>query len=268
MPHPLSLHQLALMELDPLALIRTAHLAGFQKVCLFTQGMGGSGFTFPLVTPETRRETIAALRDTGIAINNIEVFAIHPEVDVAGYTATLELGAALGGKSATAIIVDPDAARAAENFAKLCELAGAFGIRPAIEFMAMSTVRSIGAAAAIGQAAGYTTGCVAIDALHLIRTGGSPADVAALDPAMIGSVQICDGPLVMPEDRHVHEAMEGRLLPGQGEFPLRAFVESLPKGIGISVETPNSALRAQHPDALSYARAMHRAATHIVGSAE
>ena len=34
---------------------------------------------------------------------------------------------------------------------------------------------------------------IGIDILHLVRSGGSPADVAALDRGLIGYAQLCDG---------------------------------------------------------------------------
>ncbi len=267
MPHPLSLHQLAVMELTPPELIRTAHAAGFDKVCLFTQGMDGSGFTFPLVTRgQSQRDTQAALDETGIKVNHIEVFFLHPEVDVTAYRAGLELGAELGGRTATAIIGDPEATRAADNFGKLCELANSVGIRPAIEFMKMSTIDSIEKAAEIGRLSGHPAGCIALDTLHLIRTGGGPDALAKIDPAAIGSVQINDGPLAMPEDRQVWEAMQGRLLPGQGEFPLADIIGLLPADITLSVECPNDEQRAEHADVVAFARNLHRAARAALGA--
>lgn len=269
MSHSLSLHQLSVLDLNPLDLIRTAHAAGFSHVCLFTQGMDGSGFTFPLVTPgDMLRETKAALADSGIKVFNLEVFYIHPDVDVADYRAGLELGASLGGTRCTAIIGDPDVARATDNFAKFSELGLSVGVRPAIEFMAMSAANAIDAAARIATGAGYPDGSIALDALHLIRTGGSPADIVRLGNHRLGSIQICDGPLALPQTEHVAEAMGGRLLPGQGQFPLRDFVAALPEDCVISVETPNDAQRAGHPDAISWAKAMHRAASAVTGGAE
>lgn len=268
MPHPLSLHHLCALDLDPPGLIRTARAAGFDYVCIFTRGMDESGFIFPLVTPQLLRETRAALAETGIRVNNIEVFYITPDIDIAGCRENLEIGASLGARTCSAIIGDDDPIRAADNFAALAEMGKSYGLPPAIEAMAMSACGSIDHAAELGRAAGHVDGCLAVDSLHLFRTGGSPADLARLGPSMIGSVQINDGPLIMPVDNHVFEAMTERLLPGEGEFPLRDFVANLPEDCVISVEVPNHAARAKHPDPISWATALYRSASQVITSAE
>jgi sugar phosphate isomerase/epimerase len=77
-----------------------------------------------------------------------------------------------------------------------------------------------------------------VDILQLIRSGGTPADLLAVDPSLIGRAQICDGPLnAMLEPRY--EAIEQRQIPGEGEFPLREFLQALPrKGLTLAAEVP------------------------------
>lgn len=268
MPHPLSLHHLSALDLTAPELIRAAGAAGFDHVCLFTMGWPTADFNFPVVTPGVLlRETQAALADTGISVFNIDAPFLSPEVDVDSFRAGLELGASLGATQATVVVGDPDLSRAADNFGKLCELAIPMGVYPNIEFMMLCTVRSIEAAVAMATAAGQPVRSIAVDALHLFRTGGSPADVAALDPKMIGNVQFNDGPRDMPKDRQVWEAMQGRQWPGQGAFPLRDLIAALPAGCTISVECPNDEMRARHPDPIQWAKALHAATAGVVGAA-
>ncbi len=89
-------------------------------------------------------------------------------------------------------------------------------------------------------------GAVLVDALHLQRSGGSPASLAAVPPELLPYGQLCDGPLlpVWPDDDDARvESRTDRLLPGEGEFPLRELIHSLPAGSALSVEAPVGASR-------------------------
>jgi hypothetical protein len=91
---------------------------------------------------------------------------------------------------------------------------------------------------------------VLVDALHLRRSGGSPADLADVPAALLPYGQLCDGPLdpVWPPDDHARvESRTGRLLPGDGEFPLTELVGMLPPGGALSVEAPVATLAALPP---------------------
>lgn len=266
MPRALSLHHLSNLDIAAPELIRVAHEAGFSHVCLFTMGWPSPDFAFPVVTPgPLLDETRAALADTGVRLFNSDAPFLWPEVDVKGYEPGLELAASLGAQHATAVIDDPDLARATDNFGKLYELAGSYGIHACIEFMMMGTVNSIDAAARMAKAAGAGKGAIAVDTLHLIRTGGSAADIARLDPVLIGNIQINDGPPAMAEGMpQVAEAMTGRLWPGQGSFPLKDILAALPDDATLSVEAPNDAQRKRFPDTLSWAKALYEAASSAV----
>ena len=81
---------------------------------------------------------------------------------------------------------------------------------------------------------------VLIDALHYARTGATAADLAALDPRMLGYVQLCDAPAKSPPaDRLRTEAREDRLFPGEGDLPLAELLAELPAATAISVEAPH-----------------------------
>ena len=265
MPHALSLHHLSNLDLSPPELIRAAHAGGFSHVCLFTIEWPSPDFRFPVVTPGPLLDaTRAALADTGIRVFSTDVMSVWPEMDAARYEPGLEIAASLGARRATAVIGDPDASRATDNLGKLYELAKSCGVHVCVEFMRMSTANSIQEAERMTRAAGADLHSIAIDTLHLIRTGGSAADVAGLDPRLIGNVQINDGPATMPKDQQLAEALTARLWPGQGAFPLKDIVEALPSDIIISVEAPHDEQRKAYPDAASWARALYGATASIV----
>jgi len=78
---------------------------------------------------------------------------------------------------------------------------------------------------------------------------------------MVGSIQICDG-LAKPPVDALDEALN-RMLPGTGEFPIRAMLDWAPADLVIGVEAPQAALFGKVPPeerALSMYEAAARAA--------
>ena len=79
------------------------------------------------------------------------------------------------------------------------------------------------------------------------------ADVAAIEPNRLPYVQLCDAPAVAPDDLYT-EAVDGRLLLGQGELPIRELVAALPDRTALSMEIRSAALRSAFPDPVERAR--------------
>jgi len=77
---------------------------------------------------------------------------------------------------------DPDESRFTASFACLCEAAAGFDLRVGLEFAAYTHSPTIQAAHRVVKAAARPNGAVLIDALHMMRSGGTPADIAMLDP--------------------------------------------------------------------------------------
>ncbi|HEX4505637.1 MAG TPA: TIM barrel protein, partial [Alphaproteobacteria bacterium] len=191
-----------------------------------------------------RRETRQRCRDLGIAIELIEGFLLTPETDVAGFRGSLESGAWLEARSVNIILRDPDLARLAHNLAAACELAGEYGIAAGTEWSRRTPLKSPAEAAAFLGA--NAPGCkLQFDSLHLYRAGFSAADIAALDPRIVGRGQLSDGPAEMPVERQFEEALGGRMFPGDGTLPLDDFVRALPAGTVIGIEVPTTALKDQ-----------------------
>ncbi len=66
-------------------------------------------------------------------------------------------------------------------------------------------------------------------------------------------VQLCDAPRAAPEDLYT-EAIDGRLLPGDGELPIVELVDVLPAHTALSMEIRSAALRSAWPDPVDRAR--------------
>ena len=82
---------------------------------------------------------------------------------------------------------------------------------------------------------------ILVDALHLIRSGGRPADVAALKPGTVSYVHLCDALAreIAPAD-FAEEARTNRLYPGEGGLPLGELLQALPADTPLSLEAPNA----------------------------
>jgi sugar phosphate isomerase/epimerase len=123
------------------------------------------------------------------------------------------------------------------------------GVRVMLEFIPYSHIRSLAQAVALLADVGPANAGVLVDALHLSRSGGSPADLAQYDPALFSYMHLCDAPAIPPGPEGVRpEAREGRLYPEEGGLWLADFIRAFPKDTPIAIEAP-TARRAGLPPA-------------------
>jgi sugar phosphate isomerase/epimerase len=187
--------------------------------------------------PALRREMVAAMRDRGVSISLCEGIGLRPNADVREYAADLDILSELGGDRINAASMDRDLSRTLEGFAVLAELADARGIETTIE-IGPGPIRTLPAALAAVRHVGRRNFRLLIDTMHFFRFGGSVVDIAALDPDVIGYVQLCDAPLVSKHASYMEEALYERMTPGEGELPLFALLAALPRHVIVSVEIP------------------------------
>ena len=108
-----------------------------------------------------------------------------------------------------------------------------------IEFFPASQIARIeDAVQLIDQVGGPDVAGINVDLLHLMRSGGSIAQLAAIPAEYIGYAQLCDGPAQCADENAPSEASFERLLPGEGDFDMAGFLAVLPPDCPISVETP------------------------------
>lgn len=237
------LEHLTLLDVPPPELVTVAASAGFDAVGLRISPAVDGERPWP-VSPGSPMlaETVRRCADTGIRVLDVEAVRLGPVP--ADYAAALESAAALGARFVNAICDDPDHGRLADSFAALTAAAAGYGIRAVVEFMAYRSVRTLAEAVAIADRSGG--GGVLVDALHVQRCGVGLAELRRVDPGLIGYVQLCDAPLTAPEAGPasadaVREARAARLLPGEGELPLRELLAALPDRIPVAVEAPGRA---------------------------
>lgn len=191
--------------------------------------------------PALRRAMVAAMRDQGVSISLCEGFGIGPNGELADYAADLDILCELGGRRINVASIDRDLSRTLDGFAVLAELADARGIETTIE-VGPGPIRGLPAALAAVRHVGRSNFRLLIDTMHFFRFGGSVADIAALDPDVIGYVQLCDAPKVSTHASYMEEALHERMTPGEGELPLLDFLRVLPRDLVVSVEVPQRSL--------------------------
>lgn len=235
------LDHLSLVDLDAATVVALAAEAGFEAVSLFVTPIPISPTPNLLTDAQARRAVMDGLAGAGLKTGIVEPFMLDAQPDWDLMQRSAALTAALGG-TANILGLDEDEGRLRDSMGHLADLCRAEGAPVTIEAYPASVIRTPAQALRLAEAIGPDIG-LCIDSLHVIRGGGSWADIAALPPERIRHVQLNDGPLASPVDR-TEEAVFGRRLPGEGEFDLRALLPLLPAHATIAVEAPSRSLSA------------------------
>lgn len=197
---------------------------------------------FSLKDAQLRRDVLAAMDRRGVTISLGDGFLVLPDADMHAFTADLDALAELGVPRINVVSLDPDLGRTFDQFAILTELGAQRGIETVVEPVPGLTVGDLPTALAARQHVGRSDFRLLIDTMHLVRSGSSAADVAALDPDQIGYAQLNDTTLQPRGDNYMEEAMFERKVPGEGELPLREILSALPPDIVIEIEVPRRSL--------------------------
>ncbi len=244
-----SLCPLAVLEVGPPEIIDLAATAGYAAVGLRMVPASPGGIEYPLrADSDPLRETLHRMNDSGVRVFDLEFLSLSPGFDAKQFRWLAEAGAALGAKRINCSGDDPEPLRAADHFAALCDLAAEYGLGVDIEFMRWRHTGTLDHAVELVRRAGKANGGILLDALHLVRAGGSSAALMKVPREFLVSAQLCDAPAASPPDSGlVAESRTNRLLPGEGELPLRQIVEALPKDVALALEVPMSAYAPDTP---------------------
>jgi sugar phosphate isomerase/epimerase len=245
MSHPLSLAFLTLFDCPPVEAITVAAASGFDRIGLRLLPAAPGEGPYPAMTDEGAfREVLAALRDTALAVADVEIVRLKEGVSIPSFAPFLERGARMGAKHVLVAGDDPDPARLTDSFGAFCRLAARFDMTADLEFMPWTQVPDLATASAIVEGAGEANGGILVDALHLDRSSTTLEEVAALPRARVNYVQFCDGLADYdPSDAGlIQVARAARLFPGEGGIDLVGLARAIPEDVTVSVEVPNHAL--------------------------
>jgi len=237
---PISLEPLTIMTVPAPEFVDIAADLGCAEVALWVN-LPYPGLEAPLLSAHSALlpTTLQKLQSRGLGVPTTECFNLSATFDCAAAGPALDVAASLGARAVTAVFLDDiDPGLAERKFVEFCQAAGGRGLNATIEFLTISPLASsLAKTLAFIEKTAQPNARVTIDFLHLVRTGGTVEELAGLDPALIGHVQICDGPLRAPQDP-LFEMGENRMIPGTGEFPLVDFLRCIPPEIPIGVEVP------------------------------
>jgi hypothetical protein len=115
-----------------------------------------------------------ALADTGLPVFDIFSCYLEPETRIEHFTASLALGAELGGRFVMVMGNDTDFARMRDNFGLFCDEARRFDLTATVEFVPTRPLCTLAMTTRMIAEAGRDNAAVCIDPLHFTRTGGQP----------------------------------------------------------------------------------------------
>jgi sugar phosphate isomerase/epimerase len=227
-----------------------ASRAGYDMVSLrlINMGVPGEPDCEP-TSPEIMRATKAALRETGLAVLDIELARILPDNDPKTYLPAFEAGAELGARhviSSAWTGTYSDRNFIVDRYAQLCDLAAPFGLTVDLEYPTFSRLSSLREAADIVHTAGRSNGGILVDTLYFYFSGCSLDDLAIMPRSWFHFLHICDTDRSVPVTREgkIKIARDDRAYVGEGWINVREIVARLPE-VPFSIELPNSERTAE-----------------------
>lgn len=258
----LSLSPLTMVEVSPPEMVTHAAAAGFDSIGVRVYP-GGTDTAWPMLGGGTpmMRDTLRRLNDTGMQVLDVEVLRLRRDKDRGEALQILDAAAELNASYVLVNCNEPDRSRLLDQIRDLCHEAHRRQLKVGLEFMVFSDLKTLPDAYSLVQEVDDEAAVIVVDALHLQRSGGSPAQLSDIPTHLVPYAQLCDGPLLPMHPspgEAMTEARSGRLVPGAGALPLRELLQELSPSAAISVEAPfaDAALRTPAERARTAFRAL------------
>jgi sugar phosphate isomerase/epimerase len=239
----LSLAALTVLGLSPEQQIVCAHKAGYQYIGLRLIPATPHEYRSLLLEDKAQQSRVRnLLSTTGIKILDIEVFRLEPSTNLSEFIPYIELGLALGAKNMLVAGYDSDFYRMRDNWLELCSIAKIYGIKPHLEPMPWTCVRSYLEAVKLVELAPPSQSAVLIDPIHFFRSGGNVSQITATHTSHMEYIQLCDAPMEIPSSMEeiLRQGREDRLPLGLGNLPISHLLSKIPTHLPISLEVPLS----------------------------
>jgi sugar phosphate isomerase/epimerase len=229
----------------PLDVVKAAGDAGFKSVGVRLTGRRVEDTPWePVIGNKSRINDIRReAADRGMHISSTTSYGFFPDLPMDAHKRTLDATAELGSDLVVLNVYYEDHDALAKDLAEFCKAAEKYNIRAGVEFMPFSGLRTMQQTTRVLQKAGSDNAGIILDALHLVRSGGSVADIRTLDPKKIFLGQLCDAKDIKSkrtDDELRAEARAAREYPGEGDVPLHDFIRALPENMEIEIEVPRS----------------------------
>lgn len=243
MTRSLSLAHLTFLHLSPPKLIHLAANSGFDAVGLRLIAVNDTTPGYPLMDdPRMMADTLSALRNTGIRVNDIEFVRLTPDFNPSAMAPFLEAGAKLGARYIVTAPYDPNLDRLSQNLARFAEIAAAYHLSPVLEFFPWTSVPDLSTALKIVEKTARDDIGVLLDTLHFDRSDSSLMDIVAAPASRFPFLHLCDAEVTPPytESELLRTAREARLIPGDGNISLGDILSPFSGDVPIALEIPMS----------------------------
>lgn len=238
---PIGVEWLCEVGLPPTDLVSLAADAECRHIGMTLEQTEYNPFNYPAWSlhndSHLRRELMSRMADRGVSISLGEGCVIGPDIAAGAHKPALDLFCELGARRVNTVSFDPDRQRTFDEFCKLAEMTREVGLELTIEFTPLLTIRTLDETAELIVRIAQPHVKVLIDVMHFFRAGHTAADIARFDPAIFGYIQICDAPLLAGEN-YMDEAMNNRMIPGEGEMDVGGVIAALPNDLIVSMEIP------------------------------
>jgi sugar phosphate isomerase/epimerase len=238
MTRRLSLAHLTAITLPPPQFIEAAAQAGFDGVGLRLLRVTPDSPGYPLMDdPALMRATRATLTATGLIVSDIEFVKITPDLDPVTLLPMIAAGAELGARHLICAPYDPDLSRLSDTLAEIARLCAEHGLGAVLEFFPWTPVPDLHTC---WQVVRDTGAGLLVDALHFDRSRSDLALLRDIPPARLPFAHLCDATRAPSYDTDtlLRTARTDRLMPGQGQIDLVAFLRALPAELPLGLEVP------------------------------
>lgn len=213
---------------------------------------------------QLRRAVSAALRERAVGISMGEGFLIRSGAPIGDMAGDMDLMAELGAERVNVVVIDSDRTRSLDELDRFAEMSRERGMQATLEFMPVSAIPDLTTGLSTIRELANDNVKVVVDCMHLCRSGGTAAELAACDPAAIGYLQLCDVTNAPSPLGYGEEAKHHRLAPGRGELPLAEILAAAPVDVAIGIEVPQLSLAQQGVGPREQLEAVIRAAGRLL----
>jgi sugar phosphate isomerase/epimerase len=174
------------------------------------------------------RDVAAAIAAAGLSCSDVLVLVAGADDDLPSTARRLgELAEATRAPWCIAAVAAPVPHDELVRLLSACaDVLAGHGCRLAVEFTPYSALPTLADARALCAELGDGRAGLVLDALHFFRSGAPWGELAQVHAEEIALVQWDDAPAAVP-DSLVDESRNGRLLPGEGEMPLRRLADAI-----------------------------------------
>ena len=205
----LGIEALSVFGLPPVEYVGLAADFGCRFVTVFLHPVASVPLGYPPFSladdGALRKEMLAAMTDRGVTVSLGDGFLVLPGAEMGSFRSDLDILAELGAPRINVVSLDGDLHRTFDQFAALAELAAQRDIETLIEPVPGLTIGDLPTGLAALDHIARPDVRLLLDAMHLVRSGSGPRDLAAVDPRRIGYAQLCDAAL-QPADRQLRRA--------------------------------------------------------------